>query len=551
MIELEEIVTSANDINVIEKIIAEFGRSMFFFHLNKSELTDEIVMHAFKNCSVESFENLLNNGFNPSSTNQSNSTIVHVLCQLKLINLGILNLFLRHPQYNPNIMNYDHHTILNLLCTDTLIDDDLKCEMVINILEHPGINDYSLNKGCLHDACNTENIKLVRLLLSDDRINPNEQNRLYQYPIDCVYRTYNFDLLTFFCKNPRVTLLCGTDISLASIPSNGETINKSFADISYFIDFMLKNLNLSHDKLIFFYIRTNNVDLLKIILSFKNLIININRYCPFHISNYEILEILMQDGRFDSLVFENGTTFYHHIFHDRPSYEKMNNLNNLNKLNKLCLDWNLDPRTKNSTNVTPFHKMCCNGLYQSFMDAYEKYPIDDINMSDCSGTTLLHYTCTNYDKISDDQIYERLQLIRFLIKHPLIDFNRVDLVGNNIFHKVCSFAQMSIIKFFIEEVDLPDHIINGINTSYGETPFHTIIRHHISNEYTNKRVFPQIKYLIKINRIDFLKRNKSGQTPFEQIYNYSNKMDPTNPATEIAQYMIDNIDGIVIPNNKI
>ncbi len=510
---------------------------------------NEKVIHAFKNCSVESFKNLLNDGFNPSSVNEKKNTIVHILCQLKLIDLDILNLFLHHPQYDPNLMNHDDHTILNILCKDTLIDNDLKYQMIINILENPRINDSSLNNGCLHDACDTENIKLVRLFLTDNRINPNKKNRIFQFPIEYVYRSYNLELLRLFCEDPRVKFLSEDDIMLT--PYHGKKIDKSFTNISNFIHILVKDLNVSHDRLIYSYIRYNNVDLLKIILSFKDLIINKSKYHAFHITNCELLETLLQDGRFDSFVFETGSTFYHKIFFHRLypdiDYEE------INKLNKLCLNWNLDPRIKNSSDVTPFHLMCDTGLYQSFMDAYEKYPIDDINMCDDEGNTLLHYACetrrTN-DALSNDEIHGRLQLMKFLAKHPFIDFSKVNEHGHNIFHNICLFAQIPIIKFFIEEVDLPDHIINGVN-KYGQTPFYTLIHNNLSKTYYNQTIFPTIKYLLKIDRIDFSKRNENGQTPFEYIYECSNKMDPINHATKLAQYMIDNVNGIVAPNDMI
>ncbi len=552
LIEIHDILHLINRYNITEimNIFAPYPKclcKLLSFDSNRPDYVDELVIHAFTECNLANFANLLESGFNPSSVNNKNETIIHILCTLKLIDLDILGLFLSHPDYDVNIMNVQSSTILNILCRDTLIDNDLKHQMIINILEHPHINDYCLNKTCLNDACRNENIKLVKLFLSDKRICPNKKNKTYTSPIKSAFATYNLELVKLFLEDPRVQHLSDDDIVMSL--SNPKTpYNKSSTEIFNFLKFVLESSYEIHNPLIIQYINNNQKDHLKIILSFKNLIINISSYYPNIIKDYELLQILKGDGRFDSLVFSDGSTFYHFIFNG-----DVHDSHQIDKLNKLCLDWNIDPQTKNSKNQTPYHLMCEYGLYQSFIDAYEKYPIIDINMIGDYQNTLLHSAC------SDDQlncqnpnvINERLKLIKFLIKHPSIDINMLDYHGNNIFHNICKSVQIPIIKFIMEEFDLPDHIVTGVNNG-GDTPFNLLIyrQYHQHSSIINENTIQAMEYLLKTNRIDFSKLNRYGLTPFDHIYKIS-QTQQNHPFAKIVEYMIKNVDGIVVPDNTI
>lgn len=540
------------------------------------DITNKII-NAFLSLNVDDFVHLLENGYNISGKNNEDNTIIHQLCLWGIITFDIFKLFSTHPNFDPNINSNlrEHKTILHILSLDTTIDEDLKCELVIKLLDHPLIKLDSFS--ILSNVCRNDNIKLVKLLLTDDRIihigniDANSDNF-----VDPIFDSCNLDLLTLFLNQPNIPFeIISTMINLSinsladnrvkSLPFvNGKSI--SIEKLKNFVNFILnyptEKSNDIYNSLLLLALEFDLEDFLIDILSHKNFSIDFSNYSPISTGTniYQLLKILKQDERFqtpNTIRFENGDTLYHVVFdenlegtEDDPwNPEEISKYREINRY--FIEDWKMDPLAPNKINQTILHFVCRNGLYEIFMDIYERlYPNIDLNISDDCGKTLLHYMSVNMSvNMSHKMNDSKKQLLKFLATHPSIDHTKIDRNGRNIFHFFCEVPSHDILQFLIEDVQIPITMINA-RTKNGSTSFNVLATSHY---YRNiKELLKCVKYLINIKGIDCLTQNNQKYTPLHNvcIRKDSIKKENMNDYIELIKYMVENIDGIVLPNRR-
>ncbi len=503
----------------------------------------------FLNYNLTDFMNLLNGSFNPSIVNKQYDTIVHVLCRSGSITLDILKLFLTHFDFDPNIKNENDATIFNILCINENIDKDIKYQMMINILEHPKFRVNGIR--ILHDACTSENIRLIRLLLCNEQINSNN-HPIEPFHLSVAISTYRIEILQLILENHHNIVFPDASFLAFTLSLDRESVkskNLSDDEILNFIKVLhnhpqLKHLQF-HNNLIFCAIQTGDVRLLEISLRLENITINIKQFETDLIIQknvFRILSVLKKDGRFDSQIFGDDNSLYHIAFagHGIKSIDQAKLVNNF------LMEWQINPFIKNDCDETVFHLICRKGLYMIFMDLYNKYPNLDVNMTNDEKNTLLHLAVVNR-RDDDTQSQSRSQLIKFLVSHTSIDLTKLNDCKQNIFHMACMYPNIEILKFLIEEINLPDSVINGIDHS-GLTPINSLfdlIKSCVFYECISDYM-PSIEYLLTIKRINFLQADNDNHSPFDYI---SKKYRTRHQScikhyNKIKKYMIENIEGI-------
>ncbi len=529
-------------LNIFSQYDNAFGHIL---HFGTDEYINKKIINAFIQNNVSVFVDLLNDGFNPSTQNFNDSTIVHVLCEWKIIKHDVLELFLLHENFDLNIINNNRESILSLLCHDTMINDDAKYKMIVKILEHPNINFDNLT--ALVSACASKNMEIIKLLLSDKRIRMAiNKNKLHNGNVlYFVISSYDMNILQLFYEISDTKSLPNSSIRQAlsnfEASANHENVH-DFEEKSNFLKFVFNNYadNTQHiyNALLIHSFCKGKKNLLKALLMIKDIKISFNYTASLTEDPtilYEILQMLKDDGRFNDTHIDNdGNTFYHKVIGE--SYYNENIL-----INKLMLDWGMNPCIKNIQGQTVFHLVCYGGYYSTFVDLCTRYPNIDINMTNNFGDTLLHLACIGTS--SNRNVSERLLLIKFLISHPQIDVAKISNNGNNVFHFAFTYPHLDIIKYLYAELCISDYHINSTNKD-GCSPINLLTRRIKTCILNDVQKYVDIlKYLLTIKRIDFLKPDINEQTPFQNIY--QNK-DTDNEYIELAKYMIKNIDGLII-----
>ncbi len=533
-------------------------KSFFVFDDNNDEQQLLKIINTFANPCATSFANLLEDEkFNPSSFNKRGDTIIHLLCDWNMINIDILNVFFSCPRFDPNInIKNEYHSITilqKILKGYEKNDTQMYYQMIVKLLEHPLIKLDGLN--ILSHACVYGDISLIELFLSDKRIDPNEK-RNERAAIDEVISLYNIELLKVLLNDPRVIIPSDQSI----INSLCFSLNTAYDDkhlssllekLPNFVKFIFDNMsksNLLWNTLVAVAIHNGYIDLLRIMLAYKDFVVDMyGERVSFIKSNiYDILQLLRDDGRFDSVVFLDNNTLYHIVF--ISSFECITE-NELNKINKLLLDWGINPSIRNKFGSSALHFICNRGIYQILFDICERYPNIDLNAVDIEDNTILYNACDDSDDYIDvPDLKSRYELIKFLFNHPSIDLTKVDKQGRNLFHRLCLHSTVNIIKFLIEDICIPDFLINGIDND-GFTPLNFICEKSVHASTKNRLNI--IEYLLTIDRIDFHKPNHSGHTCVYYIFDdcIFNHQKYNEKILKIAQYMIKNINGIIIPKH--
>lgn len=534
----------------------KYFRQTFQFGENNNDNQIKKIIDAFLKLDVSGFASLLEDGFDPMITNIYHNTIVHLLCMWGIITYDILKLFLAHPKYNPFSKNILQHTMLNILCQNATISDNLKCDIVTIIYEQYNIkkNDYCI----FRHACENNNLKLIKLLLN--HVKNNDYDVDYSKYLDCAFKSFNVDLLSTLFNDHKIT---SNQIRYelkylqrCSLMDDDKTPD----DRKKFIEFIFDNprIEITNETYNLFLINAiikGHEEIVSILLSYKTFSIDFSYESdivfPSNILN--ILKILIRDDRFQidfapSIKTDNNRTLYHCLFISDTS-----EFTNLREINQYFLhELKYNPFDKDIFGATSLHYICRNGLYDIFMDIYEMYPNIDLNMSDNDGSTLLHYACSPSLFDSDRELKpvtsSRIQLINFLISHPSINLSKVDSHRKNIYHIACESPRIEILKLLFETCE-NQLLLNAINNE-GLTPFTTIFTtiKHYNLEMDD--FISCVKYLLTLTKIDFLKYEYDENSSLYHICAYYMYLPKSKGERliQLIKYMIDNIDGIDIPN---
>ncbi len=450
------------------------------------------VLNAFYGLSVNGFAILLENGFNPAFKNSKGNTIIHCLCMWKIITIDILKLFLAHPDFDPNISNKQKNTILGLLCSDITMNEDLKCQMITNIIEHPNIK--LMNSNAIALACRTKNLKIVNLLLMDGRSN-------LLRAIQKIIRIQNIDLLVMFLNNPKIE---SSMISHALEKSKKIYMEKDYCDNPKFLKFLFdSNIEISnkvYNSFLSNAIIFGNVDILSLLLSYEKYTIDMNDFFPNQISKniYQTLKILGNNNRFKPPIFSNGDTLYHCVFMSKNWID----MDDLSKINQYLLhDLNIDPTIQNNEGISAIHYICRYGLYDILIDIYTKYPNLDVNMTDANDNSLL--SCIFGASFNDINTEPYFQIIKFFVQHQDIDLLYLDEDDNNIFHLACKKLSTDVLKFLIEDLKLPLSLFNSTNIDKS-TPIQFMFDRFFGNADEFKHSLLCAKYLMSFEEINFI-----------------------------------------------
>ena len=181
-------------------------------------------------------------------------------------------------------------------------------------------------------------------------------------------------------------------------------------------------------------------------------------------------------------------------------------------------------------NTTPLHDAASELGDLSLVQSLVERGVD-VNISNCNGSTALHYSCR----------WGHLSIVKYLTAHPQINYTK-DSWGRTVIHFAVEFGQAHIVKYLVESCN---HDIN-VEDKYGNTPLYMacIYNHLPVAEYltvqpncninsnnerhpliaaADKEHLEIVKQLIKSSGCDINVREKgTGSTPLHKAcYNGS------------------------------
>ncbi len=508
---------------------------------------------------------LESNMIDPSAQNNQKYTILHLMCLWNYTWPHVLKLYMDHPKFSPNIVNNIQFTILDYICMN-LNEKNINAsyDFAVNFLEHPHImklpkNPVNRINSNILSIINDNLRKFIKLLLNSGVIN-----------IDAV-TMFGSDSFEYVCE-------CATDIELIRIFLEHPDISSSLKKSNYLknalgnnkniFEFLLKDDRIdlsSHENnihILFGAIKNGNITATKLILDHQSI-----KFFPpvpqsnFHFTEnmYDILVELSQHPKSSSLFdfdvplhMNDKLYFFQCIYSNSASVSP----NEMTKITEFLLSkCTHDLFIANCNSL--LYVVCKHGLYSSFMCILNAYPFLDL-----SDFKLIHHACSftlfgNQD-VFTQHLMEATKLIKFLGSQPQIkcQLTTINQYGETLFHIVCkSYNNIEIFETLLEMYE--DIIINDpmfINTknATGKTMFNVAVGHSIYGNSEFKRFIQFIKRLLKCPFIDFITPDTIQLTPiyyFCASISYGNNISQESiiEAKLLIEYMIENIEGIIVP----
>lgn len=94
---------------------------------------------------------------------------------------------------------------------------------------------------------------------------------------------------------------------------------------------------------------------------------------------------------------------------------------------------------------------------------------EDVNFVDSTKKTALHHACAGGSNI---------EIVEILLKHPEIDYLKLDKKKRTAFHRVCIAGSLDIVTLFANLTDIKEYI--NLKDFSGATSLHLAIRFHHS-----------------------------------------------------------------------
>ncbi len=540
-------------------------------HSKWSELVKEAYqfndLHiAIMRCDINLIKKILEDS--PSMINNANTYNSSPLHLINYINIDstqiieILKIIIHHPQCNINQVDKNNRTLLYNIC-ESKINEDIRFELICMLMEHPSIEE-SLNKcrslcgyAGFHWICYHRNLKLVKLMLADDRINPGlihisgtafhsvcDKNEISDNAYEITKLLLEDDRIdpNYFRDDHRsiisiIEKLYSTKhVKILKLLLDCDKIKPfkiSFIGQCSIANVEIYEILLQHPKIIIYdfqnllqsTIKRDDLEPFKLLINHPRCIPEyaiIPYLFDFETKLFEVIEILLKKGIKSSTKY-NDYTLFHCIYAHRSTKKNKALDDILLNVTKLLItnDDNGDFTSEvKKNNRTPLHDICHNAMFDILMYLFDtgKITSEQLKVTTSLGKTLLHSACSSshcYEDVSN--------IIKFLTKH--VDFT-TDNCERTPFHYACeSINGKEICQLLFDCVHEKSYMINQ-GDSMKNTPLHNLCNSLLLNYDNYKDVHCDI-YQDNANHIlTFIKYLLSHQNPKIDI-NVKNHINKT------------------------
>ncbi len=473
---------------------------------------------------IEDNPDLLNN------TSINGFTPLHLVNFLNIDDIDLKNtikMMINHPHCDINYIDSNNNAFLHRIC-EAEINEDIRYELIESLMEHPNIGP-SLNNYCFysgytsfHWICYWQNLKAVRLMLTDKRINPglNHPNgtALHSVCSNNKISDDGYEIIKLLLEDDRidpnyhshrvypviVDICCKKHVKILNLFLNCNKINNFDEFDKYLGGYMIINTEIfkmlsnsskiefkSLGNLIYSSTCAGDLELLRLLIDDPRTTIDDLYSMPLNklgMNLYEVINLLLNKNINLSIKYGNNIPLLNKIYaQDNHSYNVDEILMNVTKL--ILRDPELDFTTACIRFTdSPLHQICRHGLYDIFMYLLEigKITINQLNITNSSGSTLLHEACSCSRSIESTS-----KLIKFLVKHIEFTSNKH---GDNPFHLIAhSQIGKEICEVLLDCGDQYKYLINQRDSS-NKTLLH-LLCYALSAEFMDAIVHYNIKFI--------------------------------------------------------
>lgn len=339
---------------------------------------------------------------------------------------------------------------------------------ILNMLLEDGRIDVNI---IFNISCSFGFIDIVRLLIDDERIDINKQNKNMISPLCAAIQKQHVDIIKLLLDN--------NEINLYQMSRNVTAFWKA--------------------------IYTNNNEIIKLLIENKNFDINEpisdDENTPLYLlcsrAQDDLVKILLDDETVNvNKSNQSGITPFNSVC--RTSFEFINTKfrdNFINIFNMLLKDSRTDINKPDDYNTTPFNNACSKGdiyIVKTLLDEN----ITDINKPDNNGDTPFINACTKSTSID---------VIKLLLSDDRIDVSKENNDGNTALNSICNMILKNMDQRVISKIGY-----KNFDDNCGVKEMYEIVRKETIETYCEI-----IKLLLNDGRIDINKPNNKGMTALD------------------------------------